>query len=57
LITPGNTQSLWRAVKIARDVNVSTMPKQMFGETGRRVPENDLPDSFARFIDKKSRIF
>ena len=52
-ITPGNTQSLWRAVKIARDVNVSTMPKQMFGEGGVRVPENDLPDSFARFFDKK----
>ena len=53
LITPGNTQSLWRAVKIARDVNVSAIPKQMFVESGISVPDHDLPDTFARFFDKK----
>jgi hypothetical protein len=29
-IKPGSTQSWWKAVKIARDVIVNTLPSQMY---------------------------
>ena len=51
-ITPGNTESLWRAVKMARDVHSSNIPNQMFNGT-IPVPQNDLSDEFAKFFDTK----
>ena len=32
-IFPGNTASLWTAVKIAKDVNLSTLPKTLYEKT------------------------
>ena len=51
-IVPGNTQSLWRAVKIARDVNTNLLPGQMFEKKVQLDGEN-LPDVFASFFDTK----
>ena len=51
-ITPGCTQSLWRAVKIARDVHVSNLPNKMF-VGGEEVPKTKLSEEFATYFDKK----
>ena len=53
-IVPGNSQSLWKAVKIARDVNTSVLPNQLYLEDVI-VNANDQPDTFARFFDSKVR--
>jgi hypothetical protein len=44
-IIPGNTQSLWKAVKIAKDVNVSHLPKTFY-ENNQEIPRDSLPDRF-----------
>ena len=51
-IKPNNCQSLWKAVKIARDVNIDALPKSMCEKS---IPiENDhLPDRFALFFHTK----
>ena len=36
IIVPGNNQSLWKAVKIAKDINTNDLPKAMFAE-GQRI--------------------
>ena len=53
---PGNTKSLWDAVKIAKDKNIEKMPNQMFME-GRPIKNEELPDTFAnQFEDKINKI-
>ena len=52
IILPGNTQSLWKAVKVAKDVNTSSLPSSMH-EENVEIEENTLPDRFASFYDKK----
>ena len=52
IILPGNTQSLWKAVKVSKDVNTSSLPSSMH-EENVEIGENTLPDRFASFFDKK----
>ena len=51
-IIPGNTKSLWTAVKIAKDVNVSHLP-ETFYENNQEIQRESLPDRFASFFDEK----
>jgi hypothetical protein len=51
-ITPGNTKSLWQAVKIARDVHTSNYPNEMFA-SNVQVPKSELSNTFAKFFDNK----
>lgn len=51
-IIPGNTQSLWKAVKIAKDVNVASLPKILF-EDRVAIPTASIPDRFASYFDEK----
>ena len=53
-IVPGNSQSLWRAVRIARDVNSTTLPNQLF-LNNEAVNSKELPDIFAGFFDGRVR--
>jgi hypothetical protein len=47
IVTPGSTNSLWKAVKAAMDV-----PRTLF-EKGVRVSKNSVQDRFATFFDTK----
>jgi hypothetical protein len=49
-IAPGNTKSLWQAVKIARDVHMSNYPNEMYA-SDIPVPKSELSNIFARFFD------
>jgi hypothetical protein len=51
-IVPGNTRSLWKAVKIARDVNTSFLPKILY-EKEQEIPYKLIPESFGKFFDEK----
>ena len=51
-IIPGNSGSLWKAVKIAKDTNMSGLPSTMF-EAGEEIPCNHLADRFGRFFNDK----
>jgi hypothetical protein len=48
-IVPGNSQSLWRAVKIARDVNTSALPNQLYFNDVV-VSAGDQPDTITIFF-------
>lgn len=54
IIIPGNSKSLWTAVKAAKDINVSYLPKNM-SENGEEIPTKDLPTRVAKFFDNKIR--
>ena len=49
---PGNSKSLWDAVKIAKDLNIEPIPTNMYGE-GELLTHADMPDHFASFFNKK----
>ena len=51
-IIPGNSKSLWRAVKIAKNVNVSEIPKLMF-KNGQKINKENIPSTFASFFKEK----
>ena len=51
-IKPGNSQSLWKAVKIAKDVNLDSLPKSMY-ESNIEIPRDMLPDRFASYFHNK----
>ena len=51
-IKPGDSQSLWKAVRNAKDTNTSTLPKCMFLD-GIEISNSSLPDSFASHFDSK----
>ena len=51
-IIPGNTSSLWKAVKTAKDVNVNVLPNTMY-EAGDEIDPKKLPEMFAKFFDNK----
>ena len=53
-ILPGNTKSLWDAVKIAKDQNVSSIPKSM-KLNGANIDYNKLPEKFGDFFTEKVR--
>jgi hypothetical protein len=51
-IVAGNTSSLWRAVKIANDVNISSLPGVMF-RANEEIKSDKLAETFASYFDKK----
>ena len=51
-ILPGNSKSLWTAVRIAKDQNIETFPKNIF-KNGVKIPEVNIPDVVAEFFDNK----
>ncbi len=53
-IVPGSSQSLWRAVKIAKDVNTTALPSQLYWNNAE-INSVNLPDAFACFFDSKIR--
>ena len=38
-IIPGNTQSLWKAVKMAKDVNTKELPQEMY-RSGQKIADD-----------------
>ena len=55
-INPGNSKSLWSAVKTAKDVNISNIPKELY-LGNQKVKSDDIPDAFAsHFINKINSI-
>jgi hypothetical protein len=55
-IVAGNTSSLWRAVKIANDVNVSTLPGVMFKAKEEIRPDKQA-ETFASYFEKESKRY
>ena len=53
-IVPGSSESIWKAVKIARDLNVTTLPCKMTNN-GEDIEEEKLADKFAEYFDAKIR--
>ena len=51
-IIPGNSHSLWKAVKIAKNQSNNLIPKNLI-LNGVPVPENQHADAFAKFFHKK----
>ena len=51
-IIPGNSKSLWNAVKIAKNTNVSSIPISMY-LNGQLISEQEIPDAFASFFYEK----
>jgi hypothetical protein len=51
-IIPGNTKTLWDAVKIAKNINIPTIPNNMT-LNNNPIQFADLPDVFADFFMKK----
>ena len=51
-IVPGNSKSLWNAVKIAKDINVSPIPQIMFKD-GQKIDTDELPDAFLNYFKSK----
>ena len=51
-IVPGNSKSLWNAVKIAKDINVSPIPQTMFKD-GQKIDTAELPDAFLNYFKSK----
>ena len=51
-ITPGNTLSLWSAVKIAKDINVTGLPGVMY-LNNIKIPNIILAQKFADFFENK----
>ena len=55
-IIPGNSKSLWKAVKISKDENINEIPNVMF-KNGSKINKFDIPDAFASFfVDKVQKI-
>ena len=51
-IIPGNSKSLWNAIKRAKDINPNQLPREMRMD-GNIVKSEDLSDCFANFFDNK----
>ena len=51
-IIPGNSRSIWKAVKIAKDVNDSEIPTKMF-KNNEEIHINDIPECFAEHFAGK----
>ena len=51
-IVPGNSGSLWKAVRVANDINVSTLPSSLY-LNNMEVIKSDQPDAFAHHFDDK----
>jgi hypothetical protein len=53
-IMPGNTRSLWNAVKIAKDTNTNELPKTIFRDS-HEINESSISNEYASFFDQKIR--
>ena len=51
-ILPGNSKSLWDSVKIAKGVNIPSLPDNM-SLNDNLIKNNDLPEAFANFFENK----
>ena len=51
-IIPGNSKSLWDAVKIAKDINIPKLPEKMT-HNDIIIPNKELPNAFAEFFISK----
>ena len=51
-IAPGNTFSLWSAVKIAKDINMAGLPGVMY-LNNTKIPNTILALKFADFFENK----
>ena len=51
-IIPGNSKSLWNAVKKAKNLNVSQLPDNLTLNS-TKIQEHALPDTFAEFFSNK----
>ena len=49
---PGNSKSLWTAVKKAKNVNINSLPENLTLNS-IKINNNDLPDTFAEFFTTK----
>ena len=52
-ILPGNSKTLWTAVKIAKDINTHSIPPNMTLH-GTEIITKNLPDAFAKFFNDKT---
>ena len=55
VIVPGNTGSLWKAVKAAHDAEANHLPSMMFLNDSL-IEDSSLPDVFASFFDGKIKM-
>ena len=51
-LVSGNSKSLWRAVNLAKDINVNEIPVEM-KHAGITIQKQNLSESFADFFDEK----
>ena len=51
-ILPGNTKSLWNAVKIAKDQNAEKLPNKLY-KGGEEIEGKNACNEFAKFFDDK----
>jgi hypothetical protein len=51
-LIPGNNKTLWDSVRIAKDTNIQTIPRNM-SLNNEPIPVNDLPDAFASHFKNK----
>ena len=51
-ILPGNSKSLWTAVRLAKNQNIESFPKNVY-DNGVKISENNVPDTVAEFFDNK----
>ena len=51
-ILPGNSKSLWTAVRIAKDQNIESLPKTLYSN-GIEIPKDNVAEAFAGFFDAK----
>ena len=54
-LVPGNSKSLWDAVKIANDVNVSGLPDTMY-ENGNKLSPDGVASAFGDLFVKKVKL-
>jgi hypothetical protein len=54
IIIPGKTNSIWKAVKIAKNINATNLPKTLF-ESNKEIANIEVPDPFANHFDIKIR--
>ena len=52
-IKPGNSKTLWEAVKIAKDLNTDELPDKM-NQNGTPIDNDELAEQFAAMFEKKT---
>ena len=51
-IIPNNNKTLWQAVKIAKNINISPLPKQL-NHNNVPIKDDKIPDAFANYFMEK----